>query len=107
MHESEGRMTLISPLSFDVDTLFSLLRDVDGNVRSALLCWSVAIAALIILRIPRQVVLSCLVVAATTVGLASLVTNAAQSTAAAASSAEVGRSLSGDHEVPARSSPLN
>jgi hypothetical protein len=65
---------LVSP---DSDTLTHLLHDSDGNVRGALICWAIAVSALIIFRAPRQVVLACLVVAAATVGLAALVIDAA------------------------------
>jgi hypothetical protein len=56
--------------------LSRLLHDPDGNVRAALLCWGVAVSALVVLRVPRQVLLACLVVASATVGLASVLIDA-------------------------------
>lgn len=63
-----------------------LLHDADGNVRGALICWAIAVSALIVFRVPRQVVLACLVVAAATVGLAALVIDAAPVNAVASPS---------------------
>ena len=54
----------------DAETASSLLRAGDGNVRAALLCWSMALGAFVILRIPRPVLLACLIAAGVTVGLA-------------------------------------
>jgi hypothetical protein len=77
---------IIGPLSPDSETLSHLLQDADGNVRGALICWAIAVSALIVFRAPRQVVLACLVVAAATVGLAALVIDAAPVNALASSS---------------------
>ncbi len=63
----------LNPLLLGVDPLNWLLRNADGNVRAALICWGVAIGAFIILRAPREVVLACLFAATVTVGLAALV----------------------------------
>jgi len=56
-----------------MDPLNWILRDADGNVRAALICWGVAIGAFIVLRAPRQVVLACLFAATVTSGFAALV----------------------------------
>jgi len=56
--------------------LSRFLHDPDGNMRAALLCWGIAIGALVVLRVPRQVVLACLVAAFATVGLASVLIEA-------------------------------
>lgn len=63
--------------SIDSEILTRFFRDPDGSVRGALTCWSVALAALIIFRVPRQVVLACLLIASVTVGLASVMIEAA------------------------------
>jgi hypothetical protein len=60
---------LPTPSLLDPD-LTAWLNDVDGNVRAAVICWGVALSAFIILRIPREVLLGCLIVAGATVGLA-------------------------------------
>src|SRR5262245_5082880 len=62
---------LPSPALFDVDATTSLLHD--GNVRAAAICWAMVLSAFIILRIPRDVLLGCLVLAGATVGLAATV----------------------------------
>lgn len=64
---------LPSPTLFDPETATWLLRDDDGNFRAALICWSIVLSAFVILRIPREVLLGCLIVAAATVGLAATV----------------------------------
>ena len=48
----------------------ALLLDMDENVRAALLCWAIVLSAFVVLRIPREVLLGCLIAAAATVGLA-------------------------------------
>jgi hypothetical protein len=68
---------IVGPLSPHVETISRILHDTDGNVRGAMICWAVVVSALIILRVPRQVVLACLLVASATVGLAALVIEAA------------------------------
>lgn len=77
---------IIGPLSASSESLIHLLHDVDGNVRGALMCWAVAVSALVIFRVPRQIVLACLVVAAATVGLAALMIDAAPVSALASAS---------------------
>jgi hypothetical protein len=64
---------LPSPTLLDTENLAWLLRDGDGNLRAALTCWGVVLSAFIILRIPREVLLGCLIVAGATVGLAATV----------------------------------
>jgi len=68
---------MFSPLAIDGEIVNWLFRDPDGSVRSALLCWSIALAAFAIFRVPRQVVLACLLIASVTVGFASAVIEAA------------------------------
>jgi hypothetical protein len=70
---------MIEPSAFlgETSVLSRFLHDADGNVRAALLCWGLAVSALVVLRAPRQVVLACLVIAGATVGLASVVIDAA------------------------------
>jgi hypothetical protein len=64
---------LPSPILADppTATLFSLVGD--DNIRAALICWGMVLSAFIILRIPREVLLGCLIVAGATVGLAATV----------------------------------
>ena len=64
---------LPSPPLLDAETATWLLRDGDGNIRAALMCLGVALSAFVILRIPREVLLGCLLVAGATVGLAAAV----------------------------------
>jgi len=66
-------MVALNPLLLELDPLNWLLRDADGNVRAAMVCWGLAIGALVTLRPPRQVVLACLFAATVTVDLAALV----------------------------------
>jgi len=77
---------IVGPLSPHVETISRILHDTDGNVRGAMICWAVVVSALVILRVPRQVVLACLVVASATVGLAALVIEAAPVNAVASAS---------------------
>jgi hypothetical protein len=63
-------------LVLETDPLNWFLRDADGNVRAALICWGVAIGAFIVLQAPRQVVVACLLAATVTVGFAALVIEA-------------------------------
>jgi hypothetical protein len=51
---SDGRITL---LPGNWEPVMSLVRDADGNLRGALLYWSIALTAMIILRARRQIVL--------------------------------------------------
>lgn len=64
---------LPSPTLLDPATATWLLRDSDGNLRAALICWGIVLSAFVILRTPREVLLSCLIVAGATVGLAATV----------------------------------
>jgi hypothetical protein len=64
---------LPSPTLLDAETTAWLLRDSDGNIRAALICWGIVLSAFVILRIPREVLLGCLIVAGATVGLAATV----------------------------------
>ena len=61
---------LPSPTLLDPATATWLLRDSDGNLRAALNCWGIVLSAFVVLRTPREVLLSCLIVAGATVGLA-------------------------------------
>jgi hypothetical protein len=61
---------LPSPTLFHAEAATWLLPDSDGNIRAALICWGVVLSAFIVLRIPREILLGCLVVAGATVGLA-------------------------------------
>jgi hypothetical protein len=61
---------LPTPSLLDPSVTTWLLSDTDGNARAAVICWGVALSAFIILRIPREVLLGCLIVAGATVGLA-------------------------------------
>jgi hypothetical protein len=63
------------------------LSDADGNARAAVICWGVALSAFIILRIPREVLLGCLIVAGATVGLATTVVDMRPGPATASPSA--------------------
>lgn len=64
---------LPTPSLLDPDITTWLLSDADGNARAAVICWGVALSAFVILRIPREVLLGCLIVAGATVGLAATV----------------------------------
>jgi hypothetical protein len=69
-------MVAFSPLLLDPDAIGGLLRDVDGNVRGALTCWAIALSTFVAFRIPRQVLLACLLAATVTVGFSALVADA-------------------------------
>lgn len=77
-------MVALGPLAVDDDIVTLLFRDPDGSVRSALMCWSIALAALAMLRVPRQVMLACLLIASVTVGLASVMIEAGSARVAVA-----------------------
>jgi hypothetical protein len=64
---------LPTPSLLDLDVATWLLRDADGDARAALICWSIALSAFVMLRVPREVLLGCLIVAGATVGLATTV----------------------------------
>ncbi len=76
-------MVALNVLFLDAGTVGELLRDADGNIRAALTCWGIALGAFIVLRVPRQVLLACLLAATLTVGFAALVIDAAPRPAAA------------------------
>jgi hypothetical protein len=75
-----------SALVGDTHLLSRFLHDADGNLRAALICWGVVIGGLIVFRIPRRVMLACLIVATATVALASSVIDAGTVAAKTASS---------------------
>jgi hypothetical protein len=64
------------PLLLDMEPVSSFLRDADGNIRGALICWGMALGAFVVFRIPRQALLACLFVATVTVGFAAAVVEA-------------------------------
>ena len=76
----------LGPLFLETQSLSRFLHDTDGNLRGAFICWAIAISALVVLRVPHQVVLTCLVIATATVGLASLIVEAAPVSARATAS---------------------
>ena len=65
-------MVAFSFLFVDPTTVNGLLNDAHGDVRAALICWGIVIGAFIVLRVPRKVLLSCLIVATATVGFAAM-----------------------------------
>jgi hypothetical protein len=77
---------LPTPSLLDPD-IATWLRDADGNARTAVICWGVVLSAFVILRIPREVLLGCLIVAGATVGLAATVVDVTPGRAAASPSA--------------------
>jgi hypothetical protein len=79
---------LPTPSLLEPDVTTWVLRDIDGNVRAALICWGVALSAFVVLRIRREVLLGCLVVAGATVGLAATVVDIAPEPAPARPSAQ-------------------
>ena len=74
---------LPTPSLLDPDVTTWLLSDADGNARAAVIYWGVALSAFVILRIPREVLLGCLIVAGATVGLAATVVDIAPKPATA------------------------
>ena len=94
---------LPSPTLFDVETVAWLLRDGDGDVRAAVVCWSIVLSAFIILRIPREVLLGCLIVAGATVGLAATVVDLAPERAVASPRTAEVTAVRG-HSAPLRGS---
>jgi hypothetical protein len=79
-------MMLPAPSLLDLDVATWLLRDADGNARAALICWGVVLSAFVVLRIPREVLLGCLIVASATVGLAATMVDIAAEPATASPS---------------------
>lgn len=78
-------MVGLSLLYFDPGNAGGFLAEADGNVRAALLCWGLVLSAFIMFRVPREVMLGCLVAAAATVGIAAAVIDTAPVQATAAS----------------------
>jgi hypothetical protein len=72
--------------AIDAASVSRVLHDADGNVRAALLCWGIAVSAFVVLRIPRQILLACLVAATATVGLSLLMADVAPENADSSSS---------------------
>ena len=66
-------MVTINSLLAHQNTLDALLLDMDGNVRAAILCSAFVLSAFVVLRIPRPVLLGCLIAATASVGLAAAV----------------------------------
>lgn len=77
---------LPTPSLLDPD-IATWLRDADGNARAAVICWGIALGAFAALRVPREVLLGCLIVAGATVGLAATVADVAPGRATAGPSA--------------------
>lgn len=97
----------LTPLPDDPGIATSLLRDADGNTRAALICWGVALSAFVMLRVPREVLLGCLIVAGATVGLAATVIDIAPEPATASPSAQEIVSPRPQAAAPVRGSATN
>jgi hypothetical protein len=69
-------MVAFSFLFLAPDSVNGFLRDTHGDVRAALICWGIVLSAFIVLRVPRKVLLSCLIVATATVGFAAMMVEA-------------------------------
>jgi hypothetical protein len=80
---------LPTPSLLEPDTVTWLLRDSDGHVRAAVICWGIVLSTFIILRIRREVLLGCLIAGAATVGLAAMAVDIAPDQAIASSPAPV------------------
>ena len=93
---------LPGPTLLDAENVAWLLRDGDGNFRAALTCWGVVLSAFIILRIPREVLLGCLIVAGATVGLAATVIDLAPERAVASARASEMTAERGQTASPSR-----
>jgi len=93
---------LPSPTLLDPETATWLLRDGDGNIRAAVICWSIALSAFVILRIPREVLLGCLIVASATVGLAATVIDMVPERAIASPRASEIAAIRGQTTLPLR-----
>jgi hypothetical protein len=78
----------LSSLLFD-PRLNGILPAIDDNVRTALMCWGIVLSGFFVLRVPREVLLGCLVAAFATVGLAAVVIDTAPVQATAASAKQV------------------
>ena len=98
---------LPTPSLFDPDIATWLLRDADGNTRAALICWGIVLSTFVILRIPREVMLGCLIVASATVGLAATVVDIAPEPAIASPSGQELVSMRRQPAIPARAPITN
>jgi hypothetical protein len=76
----------LGTLFLDGQTVGAVLHDGDGSMRAALVCWAIAMSAFVILKVPRQVLLACLLAGTVTVGFAALLadTTPDEATASAA-----------------------
>jgi hypothetical protein len=92
---------LPTPSLLDPD-IATWLRDADGNARAAVICWGVTLSAFAILRVPREVLLGCLIVAGATVGLAATVVDLTPVRATASASAREVVSARTQSAAPAR-----
>jgi hypothetical protein len=63
----------LGTLFLDGQTVGAFLHDGDGSMRGALVCWAIAVSAFVILQVPRQVVLACLLAGTVIVGFTVLV----------------------------------
>lgn len=102
VRENQQGMVAIIPSLIETDSLIALVRDADGSVRAALTCWSVAISAFIILRVPREVLLACVIAAMATVGLAATLADLPPDRAAASASKPVPDSAGDRPSMPLR-----
>lgn len=62
--------------AFGAGMISRFFHDADGGIRAALVCWCVAIAAFAIFRVPRRIVLACLIIASVAVGFANMLVEA-------------------------------
>ena len=97
---------LPGPTLLDAENVAWLLRDGGGNLRAALTCWGVVLSAFIILRIPREVLLGCLIVAGATVGLAATVVDLTPERAAASPRTSEMTAVRGQIVSPLRGAPV-
>ena len=93
---------LPTPSILGPDVTTWLLSDADGNARAAVICWGIALSAFVILRIPRKVLLGCLIVASATVGLAAMVVDITPGPATASQNAREIASARAPSAVPPR-----
>jgi hypothetical protein len=92
----------LGTLFLDGQTVGVLLHDGDGSMRAALVCWAIAVSAFAILKVPRQVLLACLVAGTVTVGFAVLLADSTP-VEATANAAEPSPSPASYRSVPPRS----
>ena len=94
---------LLAPDSFasGAGMIGRLFHDADGAIRAALICWCVTIAAFAIFRVPRRIVLACLIIASVVVGFANMLVEAVPVGAAVRSrSSAAPAALAGEREIP-------